>query len=82
MQITVRIPGHLAQYSDHALAAPETFAIEGHRPGAFSAYRTRQLLGFETRSELDCFLKQQEVRDHAYSVEDLKKDRAGFERRG
>jgi predicted HTH domain antitoxin len=82
MQITVQLPDDLAQLPDPARAALEAFAIEGYRSGALSAYRTRQLLRLETRFELDGFLKQHGVWERAYSVEDLEKDRAGFERRG
>lgn len=80
MQITVQLPDDLARQPDPARAALEAFAIEGYWSGAFSAFRTRQLLGFETRAELDGFLKRHEVWDHAYSIEDLESDRAGFER--
>jgi hypothetical protein len=79
MQITVELPDDLAQRPDPAREALEAFAIEGYRSGALSAYQTRLLLGFETRFELDGFLKQHEIWDHAYGVEDLKKDAAGFE---
>jgi hypothetical protein len=37
------------------------------------------LLGFETRDEFDGFLKAHQVWEHAYGVEDLEKDAAGFE---
>jgi len=80
MQITVQIPDDLAQDPSSVRAALEAFAIEGYRSGALSPYQTRVLLGFETRYELDGFLKQHEVWAHAYSVEDLERDRAGFER--
>jgi hypothetical protein len=73
MQITVELPDDLAQRPDPAREALEAFAIEGYRSGALSAYQTRLLLGFETRFELH------EIWDHAYGVEDLKKDAAGFE---
>jgi hypothetical protein len=82
MQITVQLPDDLARLPDPARAAPEAFAIEGYRSGVLSAYRTRRLLGFETRVELDGFLKQHGVWERAYSIEDLEMDRAGFERRG
>jgi len=82
MQITVQLPDDLAQLPDPARAALEAFAIEGYRSGALSSYRARQLLGFETRVELDGFFKQHGVWERAYSLEDLEKDRAGFERRG
>jgi hypothetical protein len=79
MQIIVTIPDDLAQHPDPAREALEAFAIEGYRSGVLSAYQTRLLLGFETRDELDGFLKAHEVWDRAYSVEDLEKDAAGFE---
>jgi hypothetical protein len=79
MQIIVTIPDDLAQHPDPAREALEAFAIEGYRSGALSAYQTRQILGFETRNEFDGFLKAHQVWDHAYSVEDLEKDAAGFD---
>ncbi len=80
MQITVQLPDGLAQLPDPARTALEADAVEGNRSRALSTYRTRQLMGFETQQELDAFLKQHEVWDHAYSVGDLEKDRIGFER--
>ena len=43
-------------------------------------YQTRMLLGFETRYELDGFLKERGVWERAYSIEDLEKDAEAFER--
>jgi predicted HTH domain antitoxin len=79
MQIIVQLPDDLAQHPDPAREALEAFAIESYRSGALSAYQTRLLLGFETSYELDGFLKEHQVWDHAYSVEDLEKDAMGFE---
>ncbi len=79
MQITVNLPDDMPQLPNAARAALEAFAIEGYRSGALSYFQTRQILGFETRQELDGFLKLHEVWEHAYSVEELEKDRAGFE---
>jgi hypothetical protein len=80
MQITVQIPDDLANQPNPARAALEAFAIEGYRSGALSAYQIRLLLGFETREELDGFLKDHEVWEHSCSVEDLEKDAAAFDR--
>jgi len=80
VQITVELPDDLGQRADAARAALEALAIEGYRSGALSSYQTRQLLGFETRFELDGFLKQHGIWERAYSVEDLKRDAEGFER--
>lgn len=79
MQITVQLPDDLAQHSDPAREALEAFAIAGYRAGALSAYQIRLMLSFETRYELDGFLKTHEIWDHAYSVEDIEKDASGFQ---
>ncbi|MGC1297327.1 MAG: UPF0175 family protein, partial [Alloacidobacterium sp.] len=60
---------------DPARAALEAVAIEGYRSSTLSPYQTRRLLGFETRYELDGFLKAHNVWEHAYSLEDLEQDR-------
>lgn len=80
MQVTVQLPDDLAKRPAAARAALEAFAIEAYRSGALTAHQTRVLLGFETRYELDGFLKEHQVWERAYSVEDLEKDAAGFER--
>jgi predicted HTH domain antitoxin len=82
MQITVQLPDDLTQHADPAREALETLAIEGYRSGALSYFQTRVLLGFETGYELDGFLKKHEVWEHAYGVEDFKKDVAVIEKRG
>jgi Uncharacterised protein family (UPF0175) len=75
MQVTLDIPddmaGKLASHGqDPARAGLEAVAIEGFRSGALSAYQARRLLGFETRYELDGFLKAHSVWEHAYGLED------------
>ena len=81
MQITVQLPDDLATRPNPAREALEPLAIEGYRSGALSAFQIRLLLGFETRYELDGFLKDHEVWEHSYTVEDLEKDAAGFEQK-
>ena len=78
MQITVHLPDDLVEHADGAREALEAFAIEGYRSRALSAYQLRLLLGFETRHELDGFLKRNNVWEHAYSVQDLEKDAVAF----
>ena len=80
MQVTVEIPDDMAQRltpsgQDPARTTLEAVAIEGYRSGALTALQTRRLLGFETRYELDGFLKEHNVWEHAYSLEDLVRDR-------
>lgn len=79
MQITVELPDNLGERADAAREALEALAIQGYRCGALTAYQTRQLLGFESRFELDGFLKHHGVWERAYTVEDLQKDAEGFE---
>jgi len=80
MQITVELPDDLVQHADPAREALEALAIEGYRSGALTPYQTRLLLGFRTRDRFNGFLKEHEVWEHSYSLEDAEKDRAGFER--
>ena len=80
MQVTVEIPDDMAPRLTHpgqdaARSTLEAVAIEGYRSGALTAQLTRRLLGFETRFELDGFLKAHNVWEHAYSLEDLEHDR-------
>jgi predicted HTH domain antitoxin len=58
----------------------EGVAIEGYRSGALTTYQTQRLLGFETRFELDGFLKAHNVWEYAYSLEDLEQDRLTLQR--
>jgi hypothetical protein len=80
MQITVELPKDIAQRADPARAALEALAIEGYRSGALTSFETRRLLGFETRYELDGFLKAHNVWEHAYNVEDFNRDCETLER--
>ena len=74
MQITVELPKDIAQRPDPAREALEALVIEGYRSGALTSFETRRLLGFETRYELDGFLKAHNVWEHAYNVEDFDRD--------
>jgi hypothetical protein len=80
MQVSIEIPDEMAQQltgegRDPARAALEGVAIEGYRTGALTAGQTRELLGLETRYELDGFLKGHNVMERAYSLADLEEDR-------
>jgi hypothetical protein len=79
MQVTVQLPDDLAQRANPVREALEAFAVEGYRSGALTKPQVRELLGFETRYELDGFLKAHGVWERAYSIQDLEKDAAGFE---
>ena len=68
MQITLDLP------EDMPRAALESLALEAYRSRALSAAQLRRLLGFETRMQLDAFLKQHEIYD--YTAADFEQDRA------
>jgi predicted HTH domain antitoxin len=79
MIIKVEIPEELArqlidQGQDPARVALEAIAIEGYRSDRISEAEIRNLLAFDTRMEVDAFLK-----DHGvflpYTNEDLAHDR-------
>jgi len=80
MQVTLDIPADLLQHPDPAREALEAYAIAGYRSGALTARQTRELLGIATRYEFDGFLKDHDVWEHAYSVEDLEQDMVTLER--
>ena len=79
MTITVEIPEELAGRliaagQDPARAALEAIALEGYRSDRLSEAEVRRLLGFETRMEVDAFLKEHGVFLH-YTYEDFLHDR-------
>jgi hypothetical protein len=85
MTLSIEIPDEavsllVPEGQDPARVALEAMAIEGYRSGALTTYQTRKLLGFNTRYQLDGFLKAHNVMDHAYSLEDLEHDRASMQR--
>lgn len=74
MQITVNLPDDLAQQPNPGRKALESLAIEGYRSGVLSHFQASQMLGL-SRIEFDGFLKERQIFDHAYGLDDLKEDR-------
>ena len=77
MQITIELPEDIAvglesKWKDLPRAALESLALEAYRSRALTAAQLRRLLGFETRMQVDAFLKEHEVYD--FTVEDFKQD--------
>jgi predicted HTH domain antitoxin len=77
MKITVELADDLAQHPNPGREALEALAIEGYRAETLSHYQAAQLLGL-SRFEFDGFLKERQIYDHAYGVEDLEADLATF----
>lgn len=86
MQLTLDLPDELsaalsASGSDLPRAALEAIALEAYRERKLTTAQLRRLLGFESRYELDGFLKQHEVWLD-YTWQDLEQDRDTHRRLG
>ena len=73
MQIVIQLPDDLADRPNPGREALEALAIEGYRSGSLSHHQASRLLGID-RFEFEGFLKERQVLDHAYDVEDLNRD--------
>ncbi|HEY3836248.1 MAG TPA: UPF0175 family protein [Bryobacteraceae bacterium] len=78
MKITIEIPDELlkelvTEGQDPSRAVLEAVALEGYRSDRLSEEEVRRLLGFETRYEVDGFLKEHHANPH-YTLEDLEND--------
>jgi len=86
MELAVQIPDDLASRmsasgGDLARRALEALAIEEFRSGHLTKHELRRLLGFETRYQLDAFLKAHELYED-YTLEDLERELEGLRRLG
>ena len=86
MNVTVEIPDELAnQMSASGADLPrrvlEAFALEEYKAERISKAQLRRLLGFETRYELDGFLKAHNVWMN-YTIDDLRHEIATLQRLG
>jgi Uncharacterised protein family (UPF0175) len=78
MQISLELPEDIvrelrSKWKDLPRAALESLALEAYRSRALTAAQLRRLLGFETRMQVDAFLKEHEVYD--FSAADFEQDR-------
>jgi hypothetical protein len=78
MQIALELPEDIAQgmqskWKDLPRAALESLALEAYRSHAITAAQLRRLLAFETRMQVDAFLKEHEVYD--FTAADFEQDR-------
>jgi hypothetical protein len=86
VNITLELPKDIArqlstEWQDLSRAALEGLALEAYRERKLTSDQMRRLLDFETRIELDGFLKQHGVW-LSYSIDDLERDRETHERLG
>jgi Uncharacterised protein family (UPF0175) len=86
MNVTVSIPDDLAdrlraEGDDLSRRALEGFSLEEYKAGRISKAELRRLLGFETRYELDGFLKAHDVWMN-YTIDDLRREVATLQQLG
>ena len=86
MELAVQIPDDLASRmsasgGDLSRRALEALAIEEFRSGHITRHELRRLLGFETRYQLDAFLKAHELYEE-YTLQDLERELEGLRRLG
>jgi hypothetical protein len=87
MELTVHIPDDIAERlggsASESLSrrALEGFGLQEYKAGRITKAELRRLLGFETRYELDDFLKAHEVWMN-YTIEDLRREVATLQRLG
>ena len=77
MQIKFELPEDIAEglqsrWKDLPRAALESLALEAYRSHALTAAELRRLLGFETRMQVDAFLKAHEIADFEQDRETLR----------
>jgi hypothetical protein len=86
VELTLHIPDEVAARlsasgADLSRRALEAFALEEYRSGHLTEAQLRQLLGLETRYQLDGFLKEHEAWLNFTPV-DLERERAALRRLG
>jgi hypothetical protein len=86
MEVTVQIPDDLASRmnasgGDLSRRALEALAVEEFKNGHLTKPELRRLLGFETRYQLDGFLKSHGVYED-YTMEDFDHDRDALKQLG
>jgi predicted HTH domain antitoxin len=78
VEVTVNIPEDIARqlhtkWDNLPRAALESLALEAYRSGTLTTAQLRRLLGFESRNELDGFLKKAGIYLD-YDLEDFRQD--------
>ncbi len=81
--ITVELPQSVAKKlgsnkTDLSRTALEAIALESYRSDRLTGFQVMEMLGLETRLELDAFLKAHHI-DLEYSFEDLEREHADLD---
>lgn len=84
MEITlqVTIPDDVAADIQNGSSAPlarrllELAAIQAYQSDLITKHQVREMLGFESRFDVDALFKAYDVRDHNFTMEELERGRA------
>lgn len=84
MEITlnVTIPDDVAADIQNGSSAPlsrrllELAAVQAYESGLITKHQVKEMLGFESRFEVDALFKMYDVRDHSFTMEELERGRA------
>jgi hypothetical protein len=84
MEITlnVTIPDDVAADIQNGSSTPllrrllELAAIRAYESGLITKHQVKEMLGFESRFEVDALFKAYDVRDHGFTMEELERGRA------
>lgn len=84
IEIIVELPESVAEKlginkDNLSRAALEAITLEGYRSDRLTDFQVRKILGFETRLELDAFLKAHHI-DLEYTFEDLESEQSALNR--
>jgi hypothetical protein len=86
MEITLNVtmPDDVAADIQNGSSAPlarrllELAAIQAYESDLITKHQVKEMLGFESRWEVDALFKSYDIRDHSFTVEDLEKGQALF----
>jgi predicted HTH domain antitoxin len=73
MTITVELPDDVATHKNPSREALEALAIAGYKAATLSQYQAATLLDMD-RFQFEGFLKDRNIMDHAYDIDDLRHD--------
>lgn len=54
----------------------ELAAIKAYEAGLITKYQVQEMLGYETRFDVDALFKAYNVTDHSFTLEELERERA------
>ncbi|MBS1787263.1 MAG: UPF0175 family protein [Acidobacteria bacterium] len=82
MEVTIVIPDDVASEIQNGSTTPlsrrllELAAIQAYESDLITKHQVKEMLGFESRFEVDALFKAYDLRDHSFTMEELERGRA------